>query len=140
MSLVVFSFLWLWVNSEAKYINQILDDLETPSNKSFGVIQEHQSSGNKFTIQVADEWGRVHEVSESVDETTSRKFRVGDSVPVYRKTGFVFGKKTLIANIIDNERLSRSLQTLENILLLGIAFFSVTLTISLLVRLFNKPE
>lgn len=130
----------MWVGYEKKYLESVEKDLDSPSNRSFAVLQEFQTGGKKFTYEVSDEWGKVHEVTEVVDEASARKLRVGDTIPVLRKSVHIFGKQTMLSRIISNSNKPQSFEILQNITFYSIFFFGLVSFATSILFFVNKPE
>ncbi len=113
------------VRYELKKEEKFLSELYIPKNKTFAVITEFHPSRKKFTYQVPDEWGRIHEITESVDENSARRMRVGDTVMVYRKTGTLFSRSHLVSRIESNRMYPGMLISLKKFFLYGCIFFAI---------------
>lgn len=103
------------------------------------MLQDYISHSRKFTYAVTDEYGKIHEVTESIDRDLNKKLRVGDTVPVRRRTVEILGKRELIATIQSKENLHHSLSILEKFLFLGMIVFGVLVLFSIPANIF-KPK
>ncbi|MCC5816067.1 MAG: hypothetical protein JJT78_15055 [Leptospira sp.] len=121
-----------------KNTNSEFKELEIPANRGFAVLLEFHSKGRKFTYQVSDERGRIHEITEVVDEETSRKLRVGDTISIYRKTITIFGRRTVISKIMSSAKIYSPLQSLYNYIFNGSVFFSILSFGSVILFIFNR--
>lgn len=130
----------IMIQLEKNFLKSQLNQLVKPPNQSFGVILETHPSKKKISYQVPDEFGKIHEVTEYMDESTFRKIRVGDSITVYRLTGLVLGKRTILSIIEKNNEKHYYLQSIEN--LFNFFFFGFIYFIILIVSsfLFSRKE
>jgi hypothetical protein len=138
IGLIIFASFGFWINVEMKNIDSEFEKLEIPANRGFAVLLEFHSKGRKFTYQVSDERGRIHEITEIVDEETSRKLRVGDTISIYRKTITIFGKRTVISKIMSSAKNYSPLQNLYNYTFNGSLFFGILSLGSAFLVVFNK--
>jgi hypothetical protein len=138
--LVIFASFGFWIAKEMDNINSELEELEIPANRGFAVLLEFHSKGRKFTYQVSDERGRIHEITEVVDEATSRKLRVGDTISIYRKTITIFGKRTVISKIMSSVKTYSPLRNLYNYTFNGSIFFSILSFGSVILLIVNKQN
>lgn len=116
------------------------EDLESPQNFNFAVLQEFLPKSRKFSYTVIDEKGKIHEFTETVDTALSRRLRVGDTVPVYRKTFVSFGRKEIMSKLKNNQRTYSPLSALSNLIIAGILFFTGTSLISVVSFFFIKSK
>ena len=110
-------------------------ELENSSPAIFAQLTEYHTirkfSGtyHSYTYKVPDFDGELHEVTEVVDNELNRKLRVGDTVPVKRKTVELFGKTTIISMINGNKLSYKPLGLLIQIGETGTVFFIVIVLI-----------
>ncbi|WCL47715.1 hypothetical protein [Leptospira sp. GIMC2001] len=116
------------------------ESLESPQNFNFAVLQEFLPKSRKFSYTVIDEKGKIHEFTESVDAALSRRMRVGDTVPVYRKTFVSFGRKEIMSKLKNNSRPFNPLNALSNLVMSGILFSTFACFVSLCGMLFIKSK
>ena len=83
--------------------------------------------------------GKIHEITESIEHDLNKKLRVGDTVPVRRRTVEILGKKELIASIQKSDSPHHSFYILERFLFLGMVTFAVLVLISS-TTIFKKPN
>lgn len=138
--LFIFGMLFFWIHSEKVFLDNMYTSLESPANRSFAVLQEFHPKGRKFTYQVSDERGRIHEITEVVDESTARKLRVGDTISIYRKTIILFSKRTVISKILTSERTHSELSGLYSFTRNGAFFFGGLCLVSFCFFAFSKKE
>lgn len=120
--------LFFWVHIERNKILDLYNSIQSSSKyEDFAVLQEYLPKLSKFTYAVTDEYGKVHEITESVHKNLNKKLRVGDTVVVNRKTVVILGKKELIASIKGNTVEFPLLHVLEDFLKYGVAIFGFTL-------------
>ncbi|MCZ8237480.1 MAG: hypothetical protein O9346_07765 [Leptospiraceae bacterium] len=128
--------LFFWVHKERIHINKLYQSLYQRSQYTdFAVLQDYISHSRKFTYAVTDEYGKIHEVTESIDKDLNKKLRVGDTVPVYRRTVEILGKRELIASIQTKENLQHGLSILERFLFLGMLIFGTLVFLSAILSL-----
>ncbi|MCE9499045.1 MAG: hypothetical protein K8R21_00770 [Leptospira sp.] len=72
-----------------------------------------------YTYLVPDEMGKLHEITESVDNVTNRKLRIGDTVITKRKTIQIYGKEYVISRIEGNQENFPNFKLLENLAISG---------------------
>jgi hypothetical protein len=136
---ILFTYLYFWVTAEFQFVSNEWATLsENSDNLEFGIIQESRPKHNKISYLVTDESGRVHEVSEVVDSDLKRKLRVGDTVPVYRKSFSIFGKEEIISKLKWNRLEKIPLQGLSELLFYSSIFFWVAFCISTILGFFKK--
>lgn len=140
MITIIFAIFFLWIHIERKQLVIDYNSLRSPDNQSFAVLLEYLQKHRKFTYQVPDERGRIHEITEYVDSISSRRLRVGDTVRVHRKSIYSFGKSEIISSIDSNTRESIPHQSLYYILGIGIIFFFSSFAIGSIALWFSKKE
>ncbi|MCG6169812.1 hypothetical protein LFX25_18055 [Leptospira sp. FAT2] len=120
-------FYWI-VSGENKHLDQVYESLREPGPTVFGTLTESvrvEKSGKRaylVSYRVPDESGKLHEITEQVDENLSQRLRVGDSIEVRRQTFETFGKVRVLARIKKNSLFINDFDFLEMFALIGLCF------------------
>jgi len=123
-----FITLFLIIKNANNKLSEYYSSLEKSEDIYFGILTEYnqvvQNSHTRhiFTYNVADSNGEIHEITESVDNNSSYKMRVGDTVAVKKQLIELFGKTRMISRIAINTLPYPLFSFLENLSLAGIVF------------------
>lgn len=104
-SILFFLPFYLFVHSENKQLDRIYQKLKEPGSTVFGTLTEsvriEKSGGRAYLVsyRVPDEFGKLYEITEQVDENLYQRLRVGDSIEVRIQTLETFGKIRMLARI-----------------------------------------
>lgn len=135
---VVFAVFYGWCSVERSHLSDEYSRIREPIFQAFAVLTEHQPKHKKFTYQVPDEIGRIHEITEIVDAVSGRKLRVGDTVAVHRKSIVSFGKAEVLSRIDSNSTAWNPYAFMTVILSIGTGFFLAVAILSTGILFLNK--
>ncbi|MBM9502278.1 hypothetical protein JWG44_18665 [Leptospira sp. 201903071] len=127
-SILFFLPFYLVVSGENKHLDRIYQSLREPGATVFGTLTESvrvEKSGKRaylVSYRVPDESGKLHEITEQVDENLYQRLRVGDSIEIRRKTFETFGKIRVLARIKKNSLFINDFDFLEIFALTGLCF------------------
>ncbi|MCB1191778.1 MAG: hypothetical protein H7A23_09480 [Leptospiraceae bacterium] len=106
--LFVFLILFSLVKNKNETLLNSYKLLEKEGRTTFSVLVDQHSikDGKKkrfiYTYLVPDNYGRMNEVVEIVDQQINKKLRVGDTVLTQSMTIQLFGRSVLISKIVGN--------------------------------------
>ncbi|PJZ52849.1 hypothetical protein CH380_12340 [Leptospira adleri] len=130
-SILFFLPFYLVVSGENKHLDQVYQSLREPGSTVFGTLTESvrvEKSGKRaylVSYRVPDESGKLHEITEQVDENLYQRLRVGDSIEIRRKTFETFGKVRVLARIKKNSLFINDFDFLEIFALIGLGFSGI---------------
>lgn len=130
-SILFFLPFYLVVSDENKHLDQVYQSLREPGATVFGTLTESvrvEKSGKRaylVSYRVPDESGKLHEITEQVDENLYQRLRVGDSIEIRRKTFETFGKIRVLARIKKNSLFINDFDFLEIFALIGLGFSGI---------------
>ncbi|MBM9578070.1 hypothetical protein JWG45_13010 [Leptospira sp. 201903070] len=142
-SILFFLPFYLVVTEENKHLDQIYQSLREPGATVFGTLTESvrvEKSGKRaylVSYRVPDESGKLHEVTEQVDENLYQRLRVGDSIEIRRKTFETFGKIRVLARIKKNSLFISDFDFLEIFALTGLCFSAILILTGIYYRIFR---
>lgn len=102
--------------------------LESQGQRSFSTITGYHlvTSGNEkrhiYTYLVTDEIGKLHEITEFVDDKSHLKLRVGNTVVTRQKKFILTGKERILSRIDGNKQILPNYNYLERIGYFGMGF------------------
>jgi hypothetical protein len=120
-------FLYLVRQRNADLVNAY-KILESQGQKSFSTITGYHvvTSGSEkrhiYTYLVTDEIGKLHEITEFVDDKSHLKLRVGNTVVTRQKKFLLTGKERILSRIEGNNQILPNYNFLERIAFFGIGF------------------
>ncbi|MCB1159813.1 MAG: hypothetical protein H7A25_20975 [Leptospiraceae bacterium] len=124
----IFVFLFTLVFLKNRALKEEYTDLETKGKKTFSTLTSYhnvnksQQTVHIYTYLTPDSKGRMHEITEAVDEKTSRRLRVGDTIITYKKEVFLYFESKIISRIAGNQARVSDYNFLQFFLLSGILF------------------
>ncbi|RHX84110.1 hypothetical protein [Leptospira stimsonii] len=145
-SVLFFLPFYLVVNGENNHLDQVYQSLREPGPTVFGTLTESvrvEKSGKRaylVSYRVPDESGKLHEVTEQVDENLYQRLRVGDSIEIRRKTFETFGKIRVLARIKKNSLFINDFDFLEIFALTGLCFSGILIFAGIYYRVFKGRE
>ncbi|AXR62807.1 hypothetical protein [Leptospira mayottensis] len=134
---------YLIVSSENKHLDQVYRSLREPGPTVFGTLTESiriEKPGRRaylVSYRVPDEFGKLYEITEQVDENLHKRLRVGDSIEVRRQTFETFGKIQVLARIKKNSLFINDFDFLEMFSMIGLCFSGILLATGLYYRIFK---
>ncbi len=102
--------------------------LESEGEKSFSTLTGYHlvvSENRKrhiYTYLVTDEFGKLHEITEFVDDKSHLRLRVGNTVITRQKKFYLAGKERILSRIDGNKQILPNYNYLEKIAFFGIGF------------------
>ncbi|AOP36234.1 hypothetical protein A0128_19585 [Leptospira tipperaryensis] len=142
-SILFFLPFYLVVSGENKHLDQVYQSLREPGATVFGTLTESvrvEKSGKRaylVSYRVPDESGKLHEITEQVDENLYQRLRVGDSIEIRRKTFETFGKIRVLARIKKNSLFINDFDFLEIFALTGLCFSGILILTGIYYRIFK---
>ena len=128
LTLFVFSCFLALIQHRNQELQNAYEVLETNGVKSFStitgyhlVVSEKQKR-HIYTYLVTDEFGKLHEITEFVDDKSHLRLRVGNTVVTRQKKVFLAGKDRILSRIDGNKQILPNYNYLEKIALFGIGF------------------
>ncbi|MDV6236413.1 hypothetical protein CH379_012325 [Leptospira ellisii] len=142
-ALLFFFPFYLRISSENRHLDEVYHRLREPGETVFGTLTESvrvEKSGRRAYVvsyRVPDETGKLHEITEQVDENLYRRLRVGDSIEVRRRTFETFGKIRVLARIKKNSLFVNDFDFMETFSLTGLCFSGILILIGSYYRVFK---
>ncbi|EMM98297.1 hypothetical protein LEP1GSC021_4348 [Leptospira noguchii str. 1993005606] len=142
-SILFFLPFYLFVHSENKQLDWIYQKLKEPGPTVFGTLTEsvriEKSGGRAYLVsyRVPDEFGKLYEITEQVDENLYQRLRVGDSIEVRIQTLETFGKIRMLARIKKNSLSINDFNFLEMFSKIGLCFSLILLAVGFYYRIFK---
>ncbi|MBK8394787.1 MAG: hypothetical protein IPL26_06010 [Leptospiraceae bacterium] len=124
----VFGFSFTLIQSRNTELKTAYEKLELEGKKSFSTLTayHHVISGNGkrhiYTYLVTDEYGKIHEINEYVDNKSHLRLRVGNTVVTLQKKITLSGKEKIISRIEGNKQILPNYNYLETISFFGVGF------------------
>ncbi|EMO52404.1 hypothetical protein [Leptospira noguchii] len=142
-SILFFLPFYLFIHAENKQLDQIYQKLKEPGPTVFGTLTEsvriEKSGGRAYLVsyRVPDEFGKLYEITEQVDENLYQRLRVGDSIEVRIQTLETFGKIRMLARIKKNSLSINDFNFLEMFSKIGLCFSLILLAVGFYYRVFR---
>ncbi|EMJ55961.1 hypothetical protein LEP1GSC013_0169 [Leptospira interrogans serovar Valbuzzi str. Duyster] len=134
---------YLFIHTENKQLDWIYQKLKEPGSTVFGTLTESvriEKSGRRaylVSYRVPDEFGKLYEITEQVDENLYQRLRVGDSIEVRIQTLKTFGKIRMLARIKKNSLSINDFDFLEMFSKIGLCFSVILLATGFYYRIFK---
>jgi len=127
-TLLVFTGFIFLVQDREKELIEAYKVLEREGQKSFSTLTGYHTViiGNQkrhiYTYMVTDEFGKLHETTEYVDDKTHLRLRVGNTVITRQKKFKLAGKEKILSRIDGNKQILPNYNFLKRIGIFGIGF------------------
>lgn len=127
-TLIVFGCFYFLIQTRNLELKNAYETLGSEGQKSFSTLTAYHQviSGNQkrhiYTYLLTDEYGKVHEINEFVDNKSHLRLRVGNTVVTRKKKVSLAGKKEIISRIEGNNQILPNYNYLEMIAAIGIGF------------------
>ena len=127
-TLIVFGCFYFLVQTRNLELKNAYQALESEGQKSFSTLTAYHQviSGNEkrhiYTYLLTDEYGKVHEINEFVDNKSHLRLRVGNTVVTRKNKVSLAGKKKIISRIEGNNQILPNYYYFEMIAAIGIGF------------------
>jgi hypothetical protein len=128
--LLIFLILFAVVSFENHNLREAYERLQSPSNFSFATIQEISRIKNRFPIVYQCHYtfampdGKLAESSETIPYSIYKKLKLGDPIQIYRMETLLFGRKTALSKIVENNEVPPLIDNLERFFRGGLLFFT----------------
>lgn len=144
MTLFVFGCFLFLVQQRNQELLNAYKVLEAQGQKSFSTLTGYHLvvSGNEkrhiYTYLVTDEIGKLHEITEFVDDKSHLRLRVGNTVVTRQKEFFLAGKERILSRIDGNKQILPNYNYLEKIAFFGIGFSILIGICGMILIIFKK--
>lgn len=128
LTLIVFTVFFVLIQNRNQELKLAYTSLEKDGQKSFSTLTGYHEILKKnqkkhiYTYLLTDEFGKVHEMTEFVDDKSYLKLRVGNTVITRHKKFILAGQERILARIEGNDQILPNFDYLENICIFGIVF------------------
>ena len=146
LTVTVFCFFYLLIQHRNLEIKSAYETLEQEGKKSFSTITAYHQvvSGNNkrhiYTYLVTDEFGKIHEMTEFVDDKSHLRLRVGNTIVTRQKKIKLAGKEKILSRIEGNNQILPNYNYLETIAIVGIGFATLIGLCGFILFVFKKDS
>lgn len=142
-TLSVFGSFYLLVKNRNQELKTAYSTIEQGQKSFSTLIGYHQVVGMNskrhiYTYLVTDEFGKIHEISEFVDDKSHLRLRVGNTIVTRQKKVYLAGKQKIISRIEGNNQILPNYDYLEEIALIGNGFAVLVGFVSFVLFLFRR--
>lgn len=146
LTLSVFSCFLVLIQSREQELQNAFRILEREGQKSFSTLTGYHLVVNGehkrhiYTYMVTDEFGKLHETSEYVDDKSHLRLRVGNTVITRQKKFKLAGKEKILSRIEGNKQTLPNYNFLEKIGYIGIGFSLLTNAFGFILFTFKRKK
>lgn len=141
--LAIFFCFFILVKNRNQELQEIHRKIDSEGIPAFSTITEYHlvqknDKSHVYTYLLTDKQGKLHEISEYVDEKTHLKLRVGNTIETKYLIKKYFNREVIFSRIVGNKQKIRDLSLLDILSKLGLLFGMVLLGFSLVFYILKK--